>query len=185
MVASCTANGELPFLLQLLPFLTALILLLLALALSKVHIKMSVSSPCIVVSSCCQSSGWLLSKQPHFVIQSLNLIMIACLTLASTDQALSHSASFSLSALILVLPGSVKPLPGWPFLSCMFVSDVASKQNKYLLLFSISLGDNAGTKMKPADYYCKRQWEQWIVQIQKQVGLQRTLNSLVCFLGFS
>lgn len=47
---------------QPLPFwtaLTALIQLFLALALSKVHIKVSVSSSSTVVLSCCQSSGCL------------------------------------------------------------------------------------------------------------------------------
>lgn len=63
---------SLPFL----PALTALIHLFLALALSKVHTEVSVSSLCTAVPRCCHSSGWLLRKQPYFVIQSPSLVMI-------------------------------------------------------------------------------------------------------------
>lgn len=174
---------------QLLPFLTALtslILLLLTLALSKVHIKVSVSSPCIVVSSCCHSSGWLLSKQPHFVIQSLNLITIPCLTAASKDQALSLSASFSLYTLNSCLAWWYQTSARLA-ISLLHVCKWCYKKTKQVFrtLFSIFLGDNAGTQLKPEGYNCKRQWERWIVQIQRQVGLQRTLTRLMCFLAFS
>lgn len=167
---SGTAKGGCHFSCQPLPFLTALtalVHLFLALALSKVHRKVSVSSPCTVVSSCCQSSGWLLRKQPRFVIQSLNLSMIPPLTPAFKDQALSLSAS------CLHFTVCTKSLSARLAISLLLVYKRCYKSRKEVVGYFLPLpsGDNAGTWLKPEGHWCRRQWERWFVQIQKQVGL--------------